>query len=230
MRQTLKATKPGHRRRYSKSNTQYGNDIYKKGDDTPPLADSDLEKVDSRREGSVLDARMDEPSDYRRMGRWTASLIYITNQVGIGILSLPVALRTLGLIPGLVSIIGMGILVTYTAYVLLQFYRRYRTVLDCVDCFRIIGGTPFAIIVGTAFVLNLILTCSSAVITMSTALNSISKYAICTVALIAIPTIVSWLLCVPRKMTFLAHFGSKSTRAGDCQNTESIQSLARFPS
>lgn len=134
-------------------------------------------------------------------------MIYITNQVGIDILSLPVTLRSLGLIPGLICIVGMGILVTYTAYVLLQFYHRYPTVLNCVDCFRIIGGRLLAIIVGTAFVLNLILTCSSAVITMSIVLNSISEHAICTMTFIAIPTIVSERLCMPRKMTFLAHFG-----------------------
>lgn len=183
----------------------------KKGDETPPLADSDVEKVDSRRSGSVLEPAMSELSEYKRLGRWQATLIYITNQVGIGILRLPVALRTLGLVPGLICIIGLGIVVTYTAYVLLQFQRRYPTVLNCVDCFKIIGGMPLAIIVGTAFVLNLILTCPSAVITMSIALNSISEHAICTVAFIAIPAVVSWLLCMPRKMTFLAHFGSKST-------------------
>ncbi|KAF2622684.1 hypothetical protein BU25DRAFT_434602 [Macroventuria anomochaeta] len=86
---------------------------------------------------------MNEQSDYKRVGRWRASLIYITNQ-----------------------------LITYTAYVLLQFFCRYPTVLNCVDSFKIIGGTSLAIIVGTAFVLNP-------------------------------PSLV---LCMPRKMTFLAHF------------------------
>jgi len=188
-------------------------DLSKKGDETPPLAESDLEKVESRQNGNVLEPAMGEKSEYKKLGRWRASLIYITNQVGIGILSLPVALRTLGLVPGLICIVGLGIVVTYTAYVLLQFQRRYPTILNCVDCFRIIGGTPLAVIVGIAFVLNLILTCSSAVITMSIALNSISEHAICTVAFIAIPAITSWLLCIPRKMSFLAHFGSKLAQA-----------------
>lgn len=102
-----------------------------------------------------------------------------------------------------------GILVTYTAYVLLQFFRRYPTVLNCVDCFKIIGGTPLAIVVGIAFVLNLILTCSAAIITMSIALNSITEYALCTILFILIPALVSWILCMPRKMKFIANFGSE---------------------
>lgn len=182
-----------------------------KGEETPPFVDSDSEKGDVYGDRGAVDPAIGEQSDYKLMGRYRASLIYITNQVGIGILSLPVALRTLGLIPGLICIVVLGILVTYTAYVLLQFFRRYPTVLNCVDCFRIIGGTPLAIVVGTAFVLNLILTCSSAVLTMSIALNSITEHATCTVAFIAVPAVASWLLCMPRKMTFLAHFGSKLT-------------------
>ncbi|KAH7399682.1 transmembrane amino acid transporter protein-domain-containing protein [Pyrenochaeta sp. MPI-SDFR-AT-0127] len=154
---------------------------------------------------------MGQDSSYKVLNRWQASLIYITNQVGIGILSLPTAMQTLGLIPGIICIIGMGILVTYTAYVLLQFFRRYPTVLNCVDCFRIIGGTPLAMVVGIAFVLNLILTCSAAIITMSIALNSISEHALCTILFILFPAIVSWILCMPRKMKFLADFGIPCT-------------------
>jgi hypothetical protein len=101
-----------------------------------------------------------------------------------------------------------GILVTYTAYVLLQFFRIYPTVVNCVDCFRVIGGKPLAIVVGIAFVLNLILTCDSSVIAMSVALNSISEHALCTILFILFPTLCLWLLRIPRKMRFMADFGS----------------------
>jgi hypothetical protein len=77
---------------------------------------------------------------------------------------------------------------------------------------RIIGGTPLEIVVSTAFVLNLILTCSSAVATMIIALNNVSKHVVCMVAFIAIPITVSRLLCIPRRMPFFAHFGSEFTQ------------------
>jgi hypothetical protein len=99
----------------------------------------------------------------------------------------------------------------YTTYVLLLFFRRYSSVLSCVDCFKIIGGTPPATIVGLGFVLNQLFACSSAVITMSIALNSISEHAICTILFILVPNIVSCVLCMPRHMKFLADFGSKSS-------------------
>ncbi|KAH7138824.1 amino acid transporter [Dendryphion nanum] len=188
-------------------NRGYGvdDDISKKSEE--PYSGYDVEKMESERQGSVYRPVLGEDSKYKVLNKWQASLIYITNQVGIGILSLPVAMQTLGLIPCIICIIGMGILVTYTAYVLLQFFRRYPTVLNCVDCFRIIGGKWCALVVGIAFVLNLILTCSSSVITMSIALNSLSEHATCTVVFILVPTIFSWFICMPRRMKFMADFG-----------------------
>jgi hypothetical protein len=66
-----------------------------------------------------------------------------------------------------------------------------------------------ASLVGIGFVLNQIFGCSSAILTFSIALNSISEHAACTVIFILIPAVVSWMLCMPRRMKFSAHFGSK---------------------
>jgi hypothetical protein len=104
--------------------------------------------------------------NYRTLGRWRACVILITIEVGIGILSLPSALKTLGLIPGIIAIFGFGFLTTYCGYILVQFYRRYPMVTNLVDCAFYVGGKPFEIFLGIAFVFNLILICASANITM----------------------------------------------------------------
>lgn len=62
--------------------------------------------------------------NYRTLGRWRACVILITIEVGIGVLSLPSALKTLGLIPGIIAIFGFGGLTTYCGYIMVQFYRR----------------------------------------------------------------------------------------------------------
>jgi amino acid permease len=151
-------------------------------------------------------------------------VILITIEVGIGVLSLPSALQTLGLIPGIIVILGFGGLTTYCGFVLVQFYRRYPKITNLVDCAYQVGGRPFEIFLGIAFVFNLVLICASANITLSIALNTLSNHAICTVcrarkpfsklktdavlqvAFMAIPHIVCWLLCLPRKLTFAAAF------------------------
>ena len=144
--------------------------------------------------------------NYKTLGRWRACVILITIEVGIGVLSLPSALKTLGLIPGIIVILGFGGLTTYCGYILVQFYRRYPMVTNLVDCALYVGGRPFEIFLGIAFVFNLVLICASANITMSVALNTLSGHALCTVAFMAFPHIVCWLLCLPRKLTFAAAF------------------------
>ncbi|KAK7193102.1 hypothetical protein DPSP01_007558 [Paraphaeosphaeria sporulosa] len=142
--------------------------------------------------------------NYRTLGRWRACVILITIEVGIGVLSLPSALKTLGLIPGIIAIFGFGGLTTYCGYIMVQFYRRYPMVTNLVDCALYIGGKKFEYFLGVAFIFNLVLICASANITMSIALNTLSGHALCTVAFMAFPHIACWLLCLPRKLTFAA--------------------------
>ncbi|KAH6616711.1 transmembrane amino acid transporter protein-domain-containing protein [Boeremia exigua] len=142
--------------------------------------------------------------EYRTLGRWRACVILITIEVGIGVLSLPSALQTLGLIPGIIAILGFGSLTTYCGYIMVQFYRKYPMVTNLVDCALYLGGKNFERFFGVAFIFNLVLICASANITMSIALNTLSSHAICTVAFIAIPHVACWLLCLPRKLTFAA--------------------------
>ncbi|ETN44094.1 uncharacterized protein HMPREF1541_10644 [Cyphellophora europaea CBS 101466] len=141
------------------------------------------------------------------LGPWQAAIIFITNEVGIGILSLPAALNVLGLIPGIISIIGMGTLSLYTAYILVQFYRRYPHVVNIVDYGRIIGGKPLEVIFAIGFIINLSLISASAVITMSIGINTISEHAACTVIWIGIACLACYLLCLPRTMMFVSHCG-----------------------
>jgi len=149
--------------------------------------------------------------NYRNMGRGSTALVLITNQVGMGILSLPAQLQVLGIVPGVITIVGLGLLSTYTAYELLQFYRRYPHVVNVVDMAKVVGGKPLEIVVAIGMMIKLCLSCASATVTLSVAFNSISDHAICTVGWIGISAIVCWLLCLPRQFKFVAHIGIPST-------------------
>lgn len=145
------------------------------------------------------------------MGRWNAAIVMITNQVGLGILSLPGAAQDIGIVPTVILIIAVGLLSTYTAYELLQYYRRHPHVLNMADQAEVLGGKTLQIITGIGMVIKLILTCASAGVTMSVALNSMSEHAMCTVAFIAFSIIGCWLLCIPRTFQFVSWVGIPST-------------------
>lgn len=120
-------------------------------------------------------------------------------------------MHTIGMIPGIFTIIILGIIATYTAYILIQFYRRYPAIRDIVDVAGVMGGRPLAIVVGIANVLNLMLICASANVTLSIGFNTISNHALCTVGFIGLPMVACWLLCMPRSMNFAGWFGIPAT-------------------
>ncbi|KAG6044249.1 hypothetical protein E4U39_003554 [Claviceps sp. Clav50 group G5] len=68
--------------------------------------------------------------NYRTMGRWDTALVLASNQVGLRILSLPKVLDVLVLLPGVAAILCLGIISWYSAYELVQFYRKHPHVVN----------------------------------------------------------------------------------------------------
>jgi hypothetical protein len=149
--------------------------------------------------------------NYRTMGRKNTTFVLITNQVGLGILSLPGIVQTLGIVPGVIAIVGLGLLSTYTAYELLQFYRKHPSVINVVDMARIVGGRTLEIIVAIGLMIKLCLTCASASVTLSIAFNTLSGHAMCTAGWIGISAILCWLTCLPRTFKFVGRAGIPAT-------------------
>ncbi|ATY65682.1 amino acid transporter [Cordyceps militaris] len=148
---------------------------------------------------------------YRTLGMWDTTLVLATNQVGLGILTLPAILKTLGLVPGLVAIVGLGVVSWYTAYELLQFYRAHPHVVNMVDMARIVGGRPLELIFGIGLLFKVMMTCGSATVTLSIAFNTLSNHSTCTVAFAAAGAFCCWVLCLPRTFKFVAQAGLPAT-------------------
>ncbi|KAM0280404.1 hypothetical protein ACHAO9_011202 [Fusarium lateritium] len=149
----------------------------------------------------------DNGQNYRTMDRTSALMALLANQFGIGILSIPGTLKTLGLIPGLIVIIGMGPIAWYGGYLLYEFVCRYPHVSHVVDMVNIVGGRYWAAVAGFFFVVLVISTCASVVVTMSIALNTITGHSVCTVGFIGIACLACWFTCIPRTAKFVAHAG-----------------------
>ncbi|KAK7415430.1 hypothetical protein QQX98_005881 [Neonectria punicea] len=144
---------------------------------------------------------------YRTMKRWDTIFMLFTNQIGLGILSLPTVLKTLGMIPGLIAIIGIGVISWYTAFELLQFYKLHSHVVNVVEMTRVVGGRYLEIVAGTMMMIQVVFVAASAVVTLSISLNTISDHAICTVVFIFISCVICYLFNIPRTMKFVSHSG-----------------------
>jgi amino acid permease len=145
-----------------------------------------------------------EATGQKKITTTQAVIIFITNEVGIGMLSLPSALNTLGFFPGLLCIIVMGMLSLYTAYNLIQYWRKYPYMLNIVDYGRVLGGPWVEGIFAFGFLINMALISASALVTLTIGLNTVSEHATCTVVFTVIAALAMWAMCVPRSMRFVS--------------------------
>lgn len=73
------------------------------------------------------------------MGFKGAIALMLKTQFGLGILSIPEALNTLGMVPGVVCVLAVAAITTWSNYVIGTFKRRHREVYGIDDA----GGLMF---------------------------------------------------------------------------------------
>ncbi|KAM0415713.1 hypothetical protein ACHAPT_013329 [Fusarium lateritium] len=190
-----------------------------KGNQPDSGSDSDAIKTELNAQGSQDFKTVPPESDdnaniysqggknFRTLKRWDTIFILFANQIGLGILSLPSTLKTLGIVPGLIALIGIGILSWYTAYELLQYYRLHPQVVNVVEMCRFVGGPWLEGVAGVMMMIQVIFVAASAIVTLSIALNTISSHAACTVIFIFVACAACFLLCLPRTTKFVSNLG-----------------------
>lgn len=126
---------------------------------------SDVQNASKRPQG-------DSPGSKKKLTTSQAVIIFVTNEVGIGMLSLPSALNVLGFFPGVLCIIVMGMLSLYTAYNLIQYWRKYPYMLNIVDYGRVLGGPWVEGVFAIGFLINMALISASALVTLTIGLST----------------------------------------------------------
>lgn len=75
---------------------------------------------------------------YRTLTWWQAAAIMVAETISLGILSLPSALDRVGMEGGILLILGLGALATYSGYVLGQFKLAYPYIHTFADAMEIV--------------------------------------------------------------------------------------------
>lgn len=124
----------------------------------------------------------------------------VAETISLGILSLPAAIASLGLVPGLIVLIGLGLLACYTGYVIGQFKWRYPHISSMADAGEILMGRFGRELFGTGQLLFLIFIMASHILTFTVALNTITGHATCSIVFGVVGMIISIFLSLPRKL------------------------------
>lgn len=142
-------------------------------------------------------------------------IVLIAETVSLGILSLPSVVATLGLAPGIVLILVMSFLSTYSGLMLGEFQKEYPFVENFGDAVEVIGRSLGAInifgyqltvarifseVFGWAQALFQIFVMGAHLLTWTICLNALTGHAACTIVWAVVGLAVFWVLNLPRTL------------------------------
>lgn len=130
----------------------------------------------------------------------------VAETVSLGVLSLPSVLSTLGLVPGILVILVMSGLSTYSGWVLGEFRRKYPHVLNFGDALEVIGtprgmGASFQVFFGWSQVFFQVFVMASHILTWTICLLWLAgQQSVCSIILGFVGTIVFIICNLPRTL------------------------------
>ncbi|KAF2630025.1 amino acid transporter [Macroventuria anomochaeta] len=147
---------------------------------------------------------------YRTLRWWQAGLIMIAETISLGVLSLPSVLATIGFVPGIILIIAMGSLATYTGYVLGQYKAAYPRVHNLADALEVMWGPFGREFGGAAQTIFLVFVMGSHILTFTIAMNAITENATCSIVWGVVGFVVLWIFTLPRTLKKVSYLSIAS--------------------
>ncbi|EXK78354.1 hypothetical protein FOQG_16971 [Fusarium oxysporum f. sp. raphani 54005] len=165
------------------------------------LADADKP---ARQEIVTQDAVFGTISKYgpncRNIGWLGTSVLMMNAQIGLGVLSLPSAFNTLGLLPGIIGLLALAYITTWGSYELGVFKLKHPEIYGYHDAMGLVFSRIGYEFLALAFALFLVFCCASGLLSISIALNAVSIYATCTAAFAGVAAVVVFCLASIRTM------------------------------
>lgn len=144
---------------------------------------------------------------FHRLGWKRLTIVLIVTAVALGSLSLPGAFATLGMVAGVILTIGIGLVAMYGSYVVGQMKLKYPQITHYTDAGRMMFGDIGYEIVGVMFVLQLIFTTGSHVLTGAIMFGNLTNDGACTIVFTVVSAIVLFLVAIPPSFSEMAVLG-----------------------
>ncbi|KAJ9654985.1 hypothetical protein H2201_008898, partial [Coniosporium apollinis] len=102
--------------------------------------------------------------------------LMMKTQIGLGVLSIPAVLDVLGMIPGVICLIAIAVITTWSDYMVGTFKLRHRSVYGIDDAGQLMFGRIGREVLAVAFVLYWIFVAGAGMLGTSIGLNAISTH------------------------------------------------------
>ncbi|KAI5263423.1 hypothetical protein E4T47_09028 [Aureobasidium subglaciale] len=180
----------------------------------------EIGQVHSRNVGEVED--IDPPHDavfgdigaggpnYRNVGWLGTVALMMKTQIGLGVLSIPAVFDTLGMIPGIICLLAIGAITTWSDYMVGVFKIKHPEVYGIDDVGRLLFGPLGREVFGVAYVLYWIFVAGSGMLSISIAFNALSTHGACTAVFVAVAAALGFIFASVQtlgRITWLAWVG-----------------------
>ncbi|KAJ5646999.1 hypothetical protein N7490_003371 [Penicillium lividum] len=159
-----------------------------------PAPSNEGDVTDALAHDAVFGEITEDGPNYRNVGWLGTSVLMMKTQIGLGILSIPVAFDALGIVPGVIVLCVIAGITTWSDYIIGDFKIRHREVYGIDDVGELLFGKPGRIILGGAFILWWMFTAGSGMLGISIGLNAVSDHATCTAVYVAVAFVVAFVL------------------------------------
>ncbi|KIR35488.1 hypothetical protein I352_01763 [Cryptococcus deuterogattii MMRL2647] len=137
--------------------------------------------------------------EFRTMGWIQAGLVSTAESIALGLLSFPSIFLRLGMVGGVITTVGAGILAYFTAWIMVDFKLKHPGVMHFGDAGGVLFGNWGRRILGIGLVLKSMGLAGSHALVGKQALSTLSSNAICSVWYALIVCIASVLMSVSRE-------------------------------
>ncbi|KAE8152087.1 amino acid transporter [Aspergillus avenaceus] len=173
----------------------------------PPFEDDNLKEDPPSVEVDPFGAEETAEVKYKTLAWWQCGILMIAETVSVGVLSLPATLATIGLIPALILIVGLGLVSTYSGYVIGQFRQRYPFVHSMADAGFILMGPIGRAVIEVAQLLFFLFACGSHILTFTVMMNTLTDHGTCSIVFGVVGLILCLIFSLPRTMKNVSWLG-----------------------
>ncbi|KAJ5156135.1 hypothetical protein N7492_008938 [Penicillium capsulatum] len=169
------------------------------GRDTSQHLDEDWKAKAAQPQDAFGDEEFAEVK-YKTLTWWQGGLLLVAETISLGILSLPAAVAKLGLAPAIIILVGLGLLASYTGYVIGQYKIRHPHISSIADAGEVLMGRFGRELFTFANILFLVFIMASHLLTFTVAMNTITRHATCSLVFGIVGMIISLILSLPRTL------------------------------
>ncbi|KAH7915339.1 transmembrane amino acid transporter protein-domain-containing protein [Hygrophoropsis aurantiaca] len=144
---------------------------------------------------------------YKTLSWQFVGFLMIAEIVSNGMLSLPSALAVVGIIPGVILIVFMGIFGLFTAKLLVDFKLNHPEVHNMGDAGYIMFGPVGREILSAGTVIFAIFSVGSELLSGQLALSTLSNQGLCSMLLVGIFSLVTVVIALPRTLDRMSWMG-----------------------